>query len=131
MLFNRTNPNNHQLDEALKSQFQAVYDKVDGLRQWLEEAPGLNFSRGGSKEVHREEEVHHSNQSVSQRQTPPVSTEKIPTLQPSPQPSHHTPPHNSPLQTEHIPEKQETPPHFKNLAEHISSPSSNDSPATT
>ncbi|XP_023739643.1 uncharacterized protein LOC111887702 [Lactuca sativa] len=56
LLFNSSTPNNSQLAEAIKAQFQEVCAK-----------------------------------------SPPIITEKIPTLQPSPPPSQHTPsPHTSP-----------------------------------
>ena len=51
-----TIPDNQQLADVLKVQFQEVCAKIDGLKQWLKEAPGLNSSRGGSEEDHHEEE---------------------------------------------------------------------------
>ena len=71
----------------MKAHFAELCAKVDGLKQWLKEAPSLHPSRGGSdEEVHHcDEEVHRSDTSI--HQSPPITTKKIPTPQPSPPPS--------------------------------------------
>lgn len=44
VLFNTAIPDNQQLADVLKAQFKEVCAKVDGLKQCLEESPGLSSS---------------------------------------------------------------------------------------
>ena len=111
LLFNSAIPNNSQLAESMKAHFAEVCTKVDGLKQWLEEAPGLHSSRAGSDR--EDDRGERSNTSI--RQSPPITTNKIPTPQPSPPPSQNIPsPHSSPKNNINRPL---TPPHLKNLEE--------------
>lgn len=124
LLFNFEIPDNLQVSELIKSQFNETFSKIDGLKQWFKEQQFDGSSKGGSESpLHSHMHLNqiHSNQSPLRILSYGPIHQRIITPQPSPK---QTPP--QPDQHQH----QETPPHFKNFEPKMPSEHSDDSLAT-